>query len=90
MAVGVAAGFVLLLLPWEYCMAGNGYGFPFAWYHPDHQKPGEIAVGDDDMAVEPRNLAISMVLFGGAVMTAASIDRRRSWAARTRTPASTN
>jgi hypothetical protein len=87
-AVGVVAGFVLLLLPWEYCMAGNGYGFPFAWYHPNHQEPGEVAVGNGDMAVEPRNLGVSMVLFGGAVMAAAVADRRRSAAARIRTPAS--
>lgn len=54
---------VLFALPYEFCMDGTGWGFPWAWLHPDHGAPDEIALGPGHfgLAFDPANLGWSMV-----------------------------
>ena len=78
LAAGLIAGAVLFALPFEYCMAGNGYGLPFPWYHPNHGEPGAIPVGDGDMAVGTSNLISAAALWCCTVAMMAVRDRRAS------------
>lgn len=78
LAAGLIAGGLLFALPLEYCVAGNGYGLPFPWYHPNHGEPGEMPVGEGDMAVDTPNLLSAAALWCFTVAMMAVRDRRAS------------
>ncbi len=61
----VLLALVLFGLPWEFCMNGTGYGFPFAWFHPGHGEWGEFPLhGDIDhgAVIDLPNLLASLFL----------------------------
>lgn len=77
-SAAIAAGLLLIALPWEYCMDGTGYGFPFAWYHPGHDEAWCWKVHPEEKfsaVVDPSNLIASLLLWAGMVW----LLRRFSW-----------
>ena len=57
---------MLFAVPWEYCMDGNGYGFPMAWLHPGHGEWGAIVLDERDKAgevIDVPNLLGSLLLW---------------------------
>lgn len=78
LAAGLIAGAILFALPVDYCVAGNGYGVPFPWYHPNHGEPGDLPVGDGDMAIDTSNLPSAAALWCFTVTMMAVRDRRAS------------
>ena len=63
---GLALAGVLFVLPYEFCMAGTGYGFPFAWLHPGHEMPGEYSLQPElrhGAVFDPLNLTAAVLLW---------------------------
>jgi len=63
---GVALALVLFAMPYEYCMSGTGYGFPFAWYHPGHGEWGTYIVDPSKNisdVIDPVSIAASLAVW---------------------------
>jgi len=82
--LGVALALLLFALPYEYCMAGLGLGFPFAWLHPGHGEWGSVALAADrehGKVLDLRNLGVSLAIW---IVTYAAL---RFWLGRRRSKA---
>lgn len=63
---GIALALVLFAIPFEYCMDGLGFGFPFAWYHPGHDDWGAYVIDPDDYlsdVIDFVNIAASLAVW---------------------------
>ena len=63
--LGAAAVLVGLLVKLEYCMAGDGYGFPAAIIHPSHQEWWLVPLTGpsrlEGLAFDARSLVVNLV-----------------------------
>lgn len=62
----IAVAGVLFGMPFEYCMEGSGYGFPFAWLHPYHGDWGAYVIHPHEHssdAIDLLNIAMSLLLW---------------------------
>jgi hypothetical protein len=78
--IGAVLALILFAVPYEFCMDGKGYGFPFAWYHPGHGEWGAIVLDPYDKfsdVIDFPNLAISVTVWGVAFGALLWHDRRR-------------
>ena len=63
---GVVLAGLLFCLPFDYCMEGLGYGFPFAWFHPDHNDWGAYVISPNENssnAIDLPNIALSLLVW---------------------------
>ncbi len=63
--IAIVLALVIFALPYEYCMDGNGYGFPFAWYHPGHGEWGAVEI---DRGQKISDVLDLVNLFGSMVL----------------------
>ena len=63
--IAVVLALVIFALPYEYCMDGNGYGFPLAWYHPGHGEWGTVEI---DRGQKISDVLDLVNLFGSMVL----------------------
>ena len=59
---GVVLALLLFALPYDFCIDGVGYGFPFAWLHPGHGEWGTYPINPSEKfsdVIDIANIAIS-------------------------------
>ena len=64
---GGVLALLLFALPYEYCMDGTGYGFPFACFHPGHDDWGAYVINPTETfsdVIDPVNISAALVLWG--------------------------
>lgn len=78
-AAGTAAG---LLVKFEYCMAGPGYGFPAAMIHPAHQEWWLIDLTSpavvDGLSLDGLSLVINLVVLSATAFGVSAVIERRA------------
>ena len=87
-SLGAAATLVGLLVRLQYCMAGDGHGFPAAIIHPSHQEwwlvPLRGASRLEGLAFDVRSLVINLVILSLLACPLVKwLDRRRRQVAET-------
>jgi hypothetical protein len=68
---GVVLAGVIFGVPFEYCMEGVGYGFPFAWFHPDHNDWGAYVISSNENSsnvIDFPNIALSLLVWAIAYL----------------------
>lgn len=66
----VILALILFAVPYQHCMRGIGYGFPFAWYHPGHDEWGEYVLTSEAKfsdVIDFVNISISFALWGAII-----------------------
>lgn len=64
LSAGATTAASTLLVSYEFCIAGDGYGLPLAIVHPGHDEPWLLPPGSNDSAaVDLLGLGVDVLVF---------------------------